>query len=105
MTTLNIAELEADAKTSTGAPCLICSARVADPANEIVTLTPGFADSNLLEISVKVWVRLAAAKTMISVSAVGAMLCVALSALAEHPLSASAIAVSTAIFLASTSFN
>jgi hypothetical protein len=78
---------------------------VADPANEIVTLTPGFANSKLLEIFVKVWVRLAAAKTTISVSALGVKLCVALSVLAEQLVSVSTLAVSATTFLTITSSN
>ena len=105
LTTLDIAACEADAKTSAGAPCLICSARVADPANEIVTFVPGFANSNLLEISVNVWVRLAAAKTVISVSEFDAGVCVALSVLIVQLVIANTHIVSATIFLTNTACN
>ena len=60
--------------TSTGAPCAICCSNAPDDAKLNVTLTDGSACSNALPISVKAFVRLAAAETIIFCS------CVAISA-------------------------
>src|SRR3954454_16517274 len=55
----------ADAKTSAGAPWLICVARVEEEAKLNFTDAPGLADSNALPISVNAPVRDAAANTVI----------------------------------------
>jgi hypothetical protein len=57
--------VSADAKTSAGAPLVICVARVFDPAKLYVTVTFGLAASNFVFISPNAAVSEAAPKTLI----------------------------------------
>src|SRR5262245_34157424 len=82
LTTTSICAWLADAKTSAGAPLVICADRSCDPAKLNVTFVPGLADSKFLPTSVNDSVRDAAAKTISSVvpEAAGAVVAAAVAA-------------------------
>ena len=61
---LSMFRVSAEAKTSAGAPCVICVTRSAEPAKLRVTSDPGLAASNFPAMSVKAVLRDAAAKTV-----------------------------------------
>src|SRR6478752_1399651 len=76
--------VSAEAKTSAGAPWVICVARSEDPAKFSVILVPGFLASKSLAILVKVAFSEAAAKTVAAPESFGVSLALA-EALAAVP--------------------